>query len=290
LAFLERLRWSEGFSCPQCQGRRAWRIASGHLKCAACSLKTSVTAGTIFDKTRSPLTSWFAAVWYVTSQKNGVSALGLQRVLGLGSYETAWVWLHKLRRAMVRPGRDRLRGEVEVDECYVGGVEEGGIGRRHAGDKAIVVIAVERQGSRLGRVRMRRIPDVAAATLIPFVQETVEPGSTVFTDAWSGYKRLAAAGYDHQAVSIRASGDPAHVALPNVHLVVGLLKRWIIGTHQGAPTAKHLDYYLDEFTFRFNRRRSARRGLLFYRLLQQAVDTPPAPLKQVLGGRPEINP
>ncbi len=216
-----------------------------------------------------------------------MSALGLQRVLGLGSYETAWVWLHKLRRAMVRPGRDRLGGEVEVDESYVGGVEEGGIGRRHAGDKTIVAIAVERRGSSLGRVRMRRVADVSTASLISFVQEAVEPRSTVFTDGWRGYKQLSAYGYDHQVVSIRDSGEPAHVALPHVHLVAGLLKRWIIGTHQGAPTRRHLDYYLDEFTFRFNRRRSGRRGLLCYRLLQQAVDTAPTPLKQVLGGQPE---
>ncbi len=222
----------------------------------------------------------------MTNQKHGVSALGLQRVLGLGSYQTAWAMVHKLRRAMVRPGRDRLAGAVEVDETYIGGVEPGVRGRETR-RKAIVVIAVEVPGEReIGRVRMARIPHVSAASLTGFVQEAVEQGSVVMTDGWRSYLRLPQAGYVHKPTNFSAGGDPAHVVMPAVHRVASLLKRWLLGTHQGAVRPEHLDYYLDEFTFRFNRRRSRRRGLLFYRLLEQDVEVGPSPYREMIGGHP----
>lgn len=289
LAYLERLRWPDGFVCPRCEGKTAWRIAGARWMCAGCGRKTSVTAGTVLDKTRMSLSTWFAAAWHVTSQKHGMSALGLQRELGLGSYQTAWAWLHKLRRAMVRPDRDRLQGTVEVDEAYVGGEENNVVGR-FTMKKSIVVIAAERHpGRSIGRVRMAGVAGVSNRELIPFVKSAVEPASTVITDGWTAYARLPASGYHHEIISLKASGDPAHVLMPAVHLVAGLLKRWLLGTHQGAVLPPHLDHYLDEFTFRFNRRRSRRRGLLFYRLLQQAVATPPAPFKELVGGRPDFN-
>jgi transposase-like protein len=245
-----------------------------------------VTAGTIFDKTRTPLSTWFAAIWYVTSQKNGVSAMGLKQVLGLGSYQTAWTMLHKLRRAMVSPGRDRLSGVVEVDETYVGGTKSGVRGRQTA-QKAIVVVAVELHEPRgFGRVRLRRVPDASGSSLLPFVLEAVEPGSQVRTDGWGGYNGLATQGYLHTRTVLSSSGDPAHVSMPAVHRVASLLKRWLLGTHQGSVGTDHLDRYLDEFTFRFNRRSSRSRGLLFYRLLQQAVLTDPAPYRCIVGGGP----
>jgi hypothetical protein len=234
----------------------------------------SVTAGTVFDRRRTSLQEWFAAAWYVTNQKYGVSALGLQRVLGLGSYRTAWTMLHKLRTAMVRPGRERLSGSVEVDETYVGGLEEGVHGRQTL-QKSIVAIAIEVLSPKgFGRVRMRRIPDVSGKSLIPFVCDVVEPGAVVRTDGWGGYNDLAKHNYRHDKVIISSTGDPAHVSMPAVHRVAALLKRWILGTHQGSIDAAYLDAYLDEFVFRFNRRRSRRRGLLFYRLLEHAVVTP----------------
>lgn len=286
-AYLEQTRWPDGFVCPACGCGRGWQVARGGLWfCAACSRQTSVTAGTIFEGTRKPLRMWFRAMWLVTNQKHGVSALGLQRALGLRSYETAWAWLHKLRRAMVRPGRDRLAGRVEVDESYVGGVEKGVHGRQTF-TKAIVAIAVETEDRGFGRVRLQRIADVTAESLEPFVSSTVEPGSTVCTDGWGGYGRLARLDYKHEVVNIKASGDPAHVLLPAPHRVASLLKRWWLGTHQGAISRRQLDYYLDEFTFRFNRRRSRRRGMLFYRLVQQAVATEPVPLKSLISSRPQ---
>lgn len=243
-----------------------------------------MTAGTIFQDTRSPLVLWFRAIWWVTSQKNGASALGLQRVLGLGSYRTAWTWLHKLRRAMVRPGRDRLSGEVEVDETLVGGVEPGG-GRRHIGKKALVVVAAEKRGKRaIGRIRLRQVQDYTSQALLPFVQEVVTPGTVVATDGLQSYRGLQELGYGHDRRVILGSGESAEAVLPRVHRVAALLKRWLMGTHQGAVSREHLDYYLDEFTFRFNRRTSQHRGKLFYRLLQNAVAVEPATYSSMVKG------
>jgi transposase-like protein len=242
-----------------------------------------VTAGTIFHLTRTPLTTWFAAVWYVTNQKNGVSALGLQRILGI-DYRTAWTWLHKLRRAMVRPGRDQLCGTVEVDETYVGGPELG-VSGRETQTKSIVVVAAEESGRGIGRIRLGTVQDVSAASLIPFVEEVIRPGTRVHTDGWPGYSGLRAKGYRHKVTKIKRSERLAHELLPRVHRVAALLKRWILGTHHGSISDRHLDYYLDEFTFRFNRRRSRARGLLFYRLLQQAVHADPAPYATIVGGK-----
>jgi transposase-like protein len=246
-----------------------------------------VIAGTIFQDTRTPLPVWFRAMWWVATQKNGASALGLQRVLGLKSYETAWAWLHKLRRAMVRPGRDRLTGRVEVDECYVGGLEEGLPGRLNL-DKALVVVAAQEDGPGIGRIRMRQIIDASAESLIPFVEDSVEPGSIIHTDGWSGYLPLERKGYDHDVTILKRKKKTASQLMPRVHRVIALLKRWLMGTHQGAVSHKHLDYYLDEFTFRFNRRRSKSRGKLFFRLVQQAVAIEPVPLVRIL--HPEAKP
>ncbi len=284
--YIEKLRWGDGFLCPGCNGRRGWRLATGLIRCAECKRKTSVIAGTMFEGTRKPLTLWFQAMWYVTSQKFGGSALGLQHVLGLGSYRTAWTWLHKMRSAMVRPGRDRLSGTVEVDETFVGGEAVGGKRGRGAARKSLVVIAVEVfEPKGFGRVRMKCVPDASAASLIPFVSDSVEPGSTVHTDSWRGYNDLSKKGYRHKKTNLSDSGDPAHVLMPGVHRIAALLKRWILGTHQGAVSDKHLAYYLDEYTFRFNRRTARARGLLFYRLMQQAVESTPPSYKELVHGQ-----
>jgi transposase-like protein len=273
--YLFLLRWPDGFHCPRCGGAKAWPLRSVLWQCAGCDRQVSLTAGTIFQDTHTPLTLWFRAMWWVTAQKNGVSALGLQRVLGLGSYQTAWAWLHKLRRAMVRPGRDRLAGAVEVDETYLGGLEEGKRGRQTE-KKALIVVAAQEEGRNIGRVRMRRIADASAASLMPFVQDSIEPGSLVHTDGWLGYEPLEGNGYRHRITFLRGQAKSPSDLLPRVHRVISLLKRWLLGTHQGAVSLEHLDYYLDEFTFRFNRRRSRSRGKLFFRLGQQAVAIEPA--------------
>lgn len=251
------------------------------MQCADCGRQTSVTAGTIFQDTRTALKLWFHAMWWVTTQKNGASALGLQRVLGLKQYQTAWTWLHKLRSAMVRPGRDLLTGRVEVDECYLGGLEEGLRGRL-VEKKALIVVAAQEDGQGIGRIRLRQIPDASAESLHLFVQESIQLGSVVHTDGWSGYSGLEVKGYIHEVTVIKGKKEMASELLPRVHRIISLLKRWLMGTHQGAVSHKHLDYYLDEYTFRFNRRKSKSRGKLFFRLAQQAVAVEPLPYDAIV--------
>ena len=283
LDYLCRIRWPGGFQCPRCRSIKAWVVSRGLFRCTRCDLQTSATAGTIFEGTRKPLQMWFRAMWYATNQKHGVSALGLQQALELGSYHTAWTWMHKLRRAMVRPGRDRLRGVVEVDETFIGGPKPGQTGRAAKG-KALVVVAAQEDGDHIGRIRMGRVPDASAKTLEGFIRDSIEPGSTIRTDNWRGYRALYRKGYRHEFVRA-CLALPGENPLPLVGRVASLLKRWLLGTHQGAVKPSHLDYYLDEFTFRFNRRTSHHRGLLFYRLLQQAVAVDPLPAKLIRGGR-----
>ena len=281
LKYLVRLHWPDGFICPECQSLHGWQTKRGLWHCQQCGRQTSITAGTIFHGTHKPLTLWFRAMWHITSQKYGANALGLQRVLSLGSYQTAWEWLHRLRRAMVRPGRDQLTGCVQVDETYVGGRKSGKPGRGAEG-KALVAIAVEDKAPEgLGRIRLAQVMDASADSLGGFVQDMIAPGSMVKTDDWSGYSKLLELGYERKILS---SMD---LKLP--HLVASLLKRWLLGTYQGAVRPSQLAYYLDEFTFRFNRRTSHFRGKLFYRLVQQApqVDSVPGKKLKADGLSPE---
>ena len=251
-------------------------MGSGHYRCQACRYRGSVISGTLFQDTHKPLRLWFQAIWYVVNQKNGVSALGLQKALGLGSYQTAWEWLHKLRRAMVRPGRDRLSGLVEMDETFIGGEHSGKRGRSAEG-KTLVLIAAEQAAKGIGRIRLAPIINATGETLRKATLQMVEPGSTICTDGWDGYNLLTKHGYIHAPTTHKnaASGD----ATPLAHLVASLLKRWLLGTHQGAISHENLPYYLDEFTFRFNRRTSRSRGKLFYRLIEQALQIDPVPAK-----------
>jgi transposase-like protein len=293
--YLEGIRWRGGFVCPSCgEPGEAFRGSRGRWICRHCRHQCTVTAGTIFEKTRTPLRSWLAAVWYITNQKQGVTALGLQRVLGLGSYQTAWAMLHRLRRAMIRPGRERLSGVVEVDECFVGHttVNKKVVKKRkkklvNQQDRRnlIVAIAVEIKRTKgFGRIRLGRIAKPSQPALLPFIKDSIEPGSIVHTDGSAAYRSLPKHGYRRMKTVMQGNEKPAHVSMPGVHRVAALLKRWLLGTHQGAISAAQLDYYLDEFTFRFNRRSSRSRGLLFYRLLEQAMVTEPVTYRQIAGG------
>ena len=276
-AYLEQLRWPQGFVCPACSIMApAYRASRTRLMCRHCRHQTSITAGTIFDKTRTPLRVWFAAAWYLTNQKQGVSALGLQRVLGLGSYQTAWTMLHRFRHAMVRSGRDQLKGRVEVDETYLDITNKPpatASGKRKSNtNKLLVVIAVELLDPKgFGRIRLRCIPEDTEVHVLPFIQDVVCAGSTISTDGSAAYRSVASSGYAHDRHVMLGSETPAHVSMPGVHRVASLVKRWIMGTHHGAIQPHQVDAYLDEFVFRFNRRTSRSRGLLFYRLMQQAV-------------------
>lgn len=282
LDYLEWLRWPNGFVCPRCGTPGHWRMADGRFWCEPCQRRVSATAGTIFHRTRTPLVVWFAVAWHMTAAKNGVSAKTLHRILGLGSYQTAWAMLHRFRSAMVRPGRDRLAGEVEVNELFIGGVKPGKRGRGAEG-KALVAVAVELLRPKgFGRCRLRVIPNTQAPTLRSFLRDYVNPGAVVVTDGLSSYPEAIGNDYVHVPHVVSRSGDPAHVALPGVHRVASLLKRWLLGTHQGAVEADHLQAYLDEFAFRFNRRKAEFRGLLFRRLLEQAVQVKPVPYKELV--------
>ena len=280
--YLFALRWPEGFRCPRCGHERAWPVRKVWFECARCGRQTSVTAGTIFQDTRKPLRLWFRAMWTITTQKNGASALGLQRVLGLGSYQTAWPWMHKLRRAMVRPGRERLTGLVEVDETYWGAEEEGVIGRQTE-RKALIAVAAEERGTGLGRIRMQRVQNASAASLMPFVEESVEPGSVVVTDNWSGYDPLKKKDYQRRIISINnrreaglaataegALGDLATQALDAGHASGGrsATSIWTTISTSSCSASIGADHAVG--------------ASFFYRLVQQAMAVEPTPYRSIV--------
>lgn len=270
LEYLADVRWPEGFACPGCGGRKGWSMTRGTTFCATCRRQTSPTAGTILHRSHIPVQSWFLGMWLACTQRTGLSAKGLQRELGLGSYRSAWLMLQKLRRAMVRIGREQLHGSVEADETYLGGEEEGVSGRKLV-NKALIAIAVELDGRKVGRVRLRHVPDGSKKSLGGFIGDSVEPGSAVHTDGWAGYNGLKKVGYKHRVTHTAGDENLAVEVFPHVHLVASLLKRWLGATHQGRVGHKHLQAYLDEFSFRFNRRRSLHVGKIFHRLVEQLV-------------------
>ncbi len=250
-----------------------------------------MTAGTIFDRTRTPLTVWFMACWLFATQKDGISALSLKRSLEIGSYQTAWAMLHRLRSVLVRPGRERLEGVVEVDESYFGGEEAGLAGGRAKGKKVLVGVAVERrEPTGFGRCRMVPLPDHSAATLRGFLADNVEEGATVVTDGLPSYPPAVAGLYTHERLVGSGSATTTKL-LPGVHTVVSLAKRWLLGTHQGRVGDAHLAGYLNEFVFRFNRRRSRSRGLVFYRVLELVATHDPVRYRDLIANpRPGSRP
>jgi len=285
--YLEWIRWPNGFVCPQCQGTKAWRTDRGLWHCQGCQRQSPATAGTVFEDSRKSLRLWFHVMWLMMAQKTGLSAKSLCDTYGFGSYQTAWGWLRKLRSVMIRSGREHLTGRVEVDETYVGGQKEGTRGRGAEG-KTLVLVAVEGDiKKRLGRVRFRCVKAIDQEIIESFVQDYVEPGTKVVTDGLLVYGGLKAAGFDHRPHVVTTGGEKASQQLEHVHLVVSLLKRWLAGTHQGAVTPSHLQAYLDEFSFRFNRRLSQHRGKLFYRLMQQAVTARPPAVKALYVSKPQ---
>ena len=283
-AFLSNIRWVDGFICPHCQNRTHWYGGKGNYECYKCKKRCSVTAGTLFQDHKKPLLLWFRAMWHITENKYGTNALSLKNALGLGSYNTAWTWLHKFRAAMVRPNRDKLSGLVEVDEIFIGGPKSGKRGRGAEG-KELVLVMAEKDEKRIGRIRLRHIANATADTLNAAICEAVNSGACLCTDGWSGYStsQLAEKLYIHQVV--RKDACVGDNLLPFANIVASLLKRWLLGTLQGGIQPTHLGYYLDEFTFRFNRRTSKSRGLLFYRLVEQALIVEPKVEKSFRNGK-----
>lgn len=265
--YLFDVRWSDGFKCPHCAHDSSWKLGRGILKCKKCLRDISLTAGTVFHNRHLPLRLWFQAVWLAVSQKNGVSALGLSRSLGIKNQKTGWNLLRIIRRGMVRSGRELLNGLVEVDEVFLGGVKPGKRGRGASGKLLILVAIEDKEKAGIGRIRMEIIPDASAATLKTAIAKMVEPGSTIRTEQWKGYTPEALKGYEHVIIK-KQSLEPGEDPTPLVHRIASLLKRWLLGTHQGGVRQTHIRAYMDEFIFRFNRRKSGKRGMLFYRLIQ----------------------
>jgi len=283
LHFLEQVRWGNVFQCQACGVDKYWELSTGLRRCQGCRFKNSVKTGSIFESSRLTLKTWFYAIWWVTAQKTGVSALGLQKILGLGSYRSAWLLLHKIRNAMIYADRTLLQGEVEVDEAFIGGVRSGKRGRGAEG-KELIIIAAECSGlKRVGRIRIQRIPDASAESLEPFITANVAKGSTIHTDGWRSYNDVTKLGYKH--LPRKSAIVHPDELLPRINIVTALLKRWLLGTLHGRLDPKHMDSYLEEFTFRFNRRTSKARGLLFQRVLENSINVKPAPYQKIIARR-----
>lgn len=278
--YIASIRWPLGFECSVCASIRYWKKNKGRFECRDCHTETTVTNGTIFHKSTKPLLIWFPAIWWMVAQKNGVSAKGLQKILGLGSYQTAWTWLHKFRRLMVLSGRSKLQGTIEVDEVFVGGKKSGKRGRGAEG-KSLVAVAVEIKGRKTGRIRLAKIPNASSESLNGFITNNIEKSSKVITDGWNGYNDLTQIGYSHEIQNSLVKNGEENI-LQNVHRIASLLKRWLLGTHQSYLNKNKLEYYLDEYVFRYNRRTSTSRGLLFLRLIEQAVITLPVSYKEII--------
>ena len=278
--YLFNLKHKEGFICDKCGCTEYWITKEYVFVCKNCKKHIHLTADTIFQDTHKPISMWFRAMWWVTSQKNGTSALGLQRILGIGSYRTAWTWLHKLRIAMVRPGRNKLKGIVEIDEAFIGGKQSGNKRGRGTDNKVLIAVAVEFNKKAIGRIRLGVIKDASSESLEEFIEKTVEKGSKIITDGWRGYSGVENIGFKHKIDEKKEENNEK--LLPHAHLVISLLKRWIMGTLQGSLSEQHMEYYLDEFTFRFNRRKSASRGMLFYRLIEQATEIKPVIYNEII--------
>jgi len=296
-AVLRRWKYQErGFACPRCEHNEAWFLPSRHLdECRRCHKHVSLTAGTVMHGTRKPLRLWFLAMYLFIASKRGISALELQRELGLGKYQTAWTWLHKLRSAVGgRAGATALKGNVELDETWEGGLRRGKPGRPKVGDQSALVmgaVEVTTQHACSGRIRLESVEDGSADVVRDFLSNHVEEGSVLFTDDWRSYPApMKEHACDHRPTNMSKSTDDAHVTLPSIHRVFSLLHRVLLGTYQGGVRRKHLPRYLAEFEFRFNRRRSKQRGLLFQRLLSCATREAPPCFWQIVGREDAFTP
>jgi len=283
-AYLAQCRWPDGFICPGCGGDRAWTLAGRRTReCASCGLQTSTTAGTILHRTRTSLRLWFMATYFLVTDKRGLSALYLHHRIGVPRYETAWMMLHKLRRAMVNANRTKLSGEIEVDETWIGGEQRGlpGGRTRQGRAAALAVFAVELHDGKAVRLRIKLVPDDTSESLVGFVKEIAEPGSTIVTDGWPSYMALPAAGFVHRRI-VEGSGKDFRNPVPHVHMAIGNCKAWLIGTHKGV-WRRHLGAYLDEFVFRYNRRRNL--GLAFRTLLGYGMGREATTYKTINGAQ-----
>jgi transposase-like protein len=273
-AYLFKQKWPDGFLCSKCGHRQYWLSSRKLYICTKCEHQHSLTAGTVMESSKKPITYWFKAMWWFTTRKSGINAVNLKELLGFGSYGTAWTWLQKLRRCTIRQNREKLSGRVEVDEFTIGGERSGKRGRGAEG-KTIVVIAVERDDTekQIGRIRMHVALDFSGASLGKFILDNIAPGATIATDSWSSYNVIDKEQYGREITNQSKSKD--YDKLYGAHLITTLVKRLIRSTFQGRFEPKYLQNYLDEYVFRFNRRKSLNIGKKFMRIVQQAVHSFP---------------
>lgn len=293
--YLLSMRWEQGYICAQCGHDEYWANEEiSYCICRKCRHRISLLAGTVMQDSKLPVRVWLVAMWLFATQKDGISAKSLQENLGLRSYRSAWSLLHKLRVAMVRADRDKLSGMVEIDEEYIGGVLEGGKRGRGSENKQLVAVAVQLEripsdnpnrstlrDYRLSKIRAKHISDASKLELHSFIKENIAVGSTLIRDGWAGYSGIDDEGY-HSEVTKVSKATSEDEKLPHVHLAISLIKRWILGTYQGNIDESNLQTYLEEFTFRFNRKTSHSRGWLFYRMVQGALSTKPHPYETLI--------
>lgn len=279
--YIFKHKWPDGFVCSKCENEQYWLSSRKLYICTNCEHQHSLTSGTIMEGTKKPITYWFKAMWWITTRKSGINAVNLKELLGLGSYGTAWTWLQKLRRCTIRKDREKLSGRVEVDEFFIGAQRSGKRGRG-AGGKMIVAVAVERDDTKkqIGRIRLHVALDFSGYSLETFILNNIENDSTISTDKWTGYNGLENKGYQHEITNQSKSGN--YDKLFGAHLVTTLVKRMVRSTFQGRFDPKYLQNYLDEYVFRFNRRKSSNIGMKFMRIVQQAVKTAPIKWKNIL--------
>jgi Zn ribbon nucleic-acid-binding protein len=272
IAYWIEARWGGTPACAKCQSTRLWTERDGILfECAECGHQTSLTSGTLLEKTRKPFKVWFRAVFEISSRRNGISAKDLERIMGFGSYKTAWTWLHKIRAALVTPNRKRLSKDVEIDEAFVGGKRAG---------KSMVLVATETDG----RLRLAHALTNDAATLKAFADASVAPGAAVTSDGHAGYNATSLGDRDHEAIVQTKAERAENDTLQTIHWEVSLLKRWLLGTHAGAVKPKYLQAYLDEFAFRWNRRRTKGVGRIAARTIGNLVGHAPLTMRAIIKG------
>ena len=275
--YIIKIKHPNGWKCSVCKNDKYWIRRKYISICSKCHFESSILEDTIFELKKKPLMLYFRAIWNIVVQKNGTNALTIQSILGLGSYNSAWTWLHKIRRSMIRLESPKLSGTIEVDEGFLGGKTTGGK-RGRGTTRPMIITGVElKEHGQLGRIKMIPINDASSNSLHPFVENNIEQGSKIITDDWNGYNGIEGKGYIREVQHLN-EGDEE---LPHVHLIISLLKRWLLGTMQGSYSKKYLEYYLDEYVFRFNRRKSKHRGLLFYRFMEIAVTRPPTTMKEI---------
>lgn len=276
--YLVKIRWAQGFVCPKCKCHDHWIIANNLIKCKNCKYQASATRGTIFHRSKKSLIVWFRAIWWIINQQFGVNALELKKILGLGSYRTAWTWLHKLRRLMIIPEKNKLSGTVEVGAIFISSQKKEKNGSK---EQILVIIGVEINKKATNRIKFSIIPDISSKSLTAFICSNIKSGSRIVTADKNNYHNVKALGYQHKIENKNIIFNGINI-LPNVHKIASVLERWLLGIHQHYVSKNKLEYYLDELTFLYNHKTIKSRGLLFFLLIEQGIRHVPVLYNEII--------